>query len=510
MPNESEIHTQRFLALDLDILIPKSVGGRARMASDDLRGAVAPSELGVRSRSKPWFWPCLLSVTVVGLIVRILFVSLAHFARVANDAMFFRTTAHNLVSGNGYTYPFPSNPSKFVPTAAHPPLFSLVLAAFDLLGLQSVQAQRLALAVVSSAAILLMGLAGRRLLSPSVGVVAAAVAAVHPLWLQTVGSLMSESVYLAVIPAVLLTALRALDRPSGWRLITLGATIGAAALVRSEGILLVLLVALPVVLMGTREWRSRSRLFGAALLGCVLLVAPWLIRNEIQLGTATLSTQGGLTLIGSYCPSTFNPNSPTFGAFDGVCADGTAAFFIQNFNPPAGDAQWNEVEIDHRLTHTAEDFARHHLGQLPRIAAAREVSTWALTGQGFQLATAVEGGRNATFEKLGGAFYWILTPFVLAGICVLGARSWRRLLVLLGPVIVVVMIVAVTYGDTRFRVLAEPSLALLAAVGLVTTMQWIRHQALRSGNLQSPAGAPDGPAGAAALLDQPEPHPEPG
>jgi hypothetical protein len=460
------------------------------MASDDPQAVATLPEVEVRSRSRPWFWPSVLSITAVGLIVRILFVSLAHFERTSNDAVFFRTTAHNLVSGGGYAYPFPSDPSKVVPTAAHPPLFSLVLAVFDLFGLQSVQAQRLALAVVSSAAILLMGLAGRRLLSPAVGVVAAAVAALHPLWLQTVGSLMSESVYLVVIPAVLLTALRALDRPNGWRLLTLGATIGAAALVRSEGILLVLLVGLPVVLMGTRGWQSRLRLFGAVLVGCVVLIAPWVIRNDIQLGTASLSTQGGLTLIGSYCPSTFNPHSPTFGGFDGVCADGTAAFFIKNVKPPAGATQWNEVEIDHQLTHTAEDFARRHLGQLPRIAAAREVSTWALTGQGFQLAIAVEGGRNATFEKLGGAVYWILAPFVLGGIAILATRSWRRLLVLLGPVVAVIMIVAVTYGDTRFRVLAEPSLALLAAVGIVAALQWIRLRVWSSNSQASSIDAP--------------------
>ena len=447
------------------------------MATDDLQEVVTFPEVEVESESRPWFWPSILSLTAAGLIIRMLFVSFAHFERVSNDAIFFRTTAHNLVSGNGYSYPFPSNPSKFVPTAAHPPLFSLVLAVFDLFGLQSVQAQRLALAVVSSAAIVLMGLAGRRLLNPAVGAVAAAVAALHPLWLQTVGSLMSESVYLIVIPAVLLVALRALDRPSGWRLLTLGATIGVAALVRSEGILLVLFVGLPVVLMGTREWRSRLRLFGAVLIGCVALIAPWVIRNELQLGTASISTQEGLTLIGSYCPSTFDPHSPIFGAFDGVCADGTAAFFIENFKPPDGTTQWNEVEIDHRLTDTAEDFARSHLGQLPRVAAAREVSTWALTGQGFQLATAVTGGRSATFEELGGVVYWILAPFVLAGIAILATHSWRRLLVLLGPIVVVIGIVAVTYGDTRFRVLAEPSLALLAAVGAVAAFQWIRLRA---------------------------------
>ena len=101
-----------------------------------------PSDIGVTDKSHPetpadqmgqhvvsvhtstWFWPVLVSLTAVGVVVRILFVSLARFERIANDALFFRQTAHNLVSGLGYSYPFPTDPANSVPTAAHPPLFS--------------------------------------------------------------------------------------------------------------------------------------------------------------------------------------------------------------------------------------------------------------------------------------------------------------------------------------------------------------------------------------------------
>ena len=81
----------------------------------------------------PGSGPFSSALTAVGVVVRILFVSLARFERIANDALFFRQTAHNLVSGLGYSYPFPTDPANSVPTAAHPPLFSLVLSLFDLL-----------------------------------------------------------------------------------------------------------------------------------------------------------------------------------------------------------------------------------------------------------------------------------------------------------------------------------------------------------------------------------------
>jgi len=56
---------------------------------------------------------------------------------------------------------------------------------------------------------------------------------------------------------------------------------------------------------------------------------------------------------------------------------------------------------------------------------------------------------------------------------------WRRrardaLWVLLVPVIIVTLNTAITYGQTRFRAVAEPSLAVLAAVGVVALARGTR------------------------------------
>ena len=55
-------------------------------------------------------------------------------------------------------------------------------------------------------------------MSPSVGLVAAAFAAFSPLWVQWGGRLLSESLYLVVIPLLLWVALECVDRPSWWHL----------------------------------------------------------------------------------------------------------------------------------------------------------------------------------------------------------------------------------------------------------------------------------------------------
>ena len=140
----------------------------------------------------------------------------------------------------------------------------------------------------------------------------------------------------------------------------------------------------------------------------------------------------------------------------------------RRFVPPPDKASgWTELSLDRALTNSAESYARAHLSALPRVVLAREESTWGLGNQGFQLALAVYGGRNRAYEQLGGILYWISVPFALFGAVVLARRSRARFLVVIVPIAVVVLNVALTYGDTRFRVAAEPSRVVLAAIGAV-------------------------------------------
>jgi Dolichyl-phosphate-mannose-protein mannosyltransferase len=417
--------------------------------------------------SARWFKLILGLVVILGLAVRIAFVSAVNFPQLANDAVFFRFTAANLADGKGYKAPFITHPHKLVATAAHPPLFPALLSVFDILGLRSVGAQRLALAVVTCTSVLVMGLLGRKVAGPIAGIMAAVIAAFDPLWLQPVGTLMSESVDLIVIPMMLLLALRCLERPRVRRFAILGVAIALAVLIRSEAIDFVVLLGLPLLLFAAVPWKRRS-LFGLAFVaGLVLVLGPWLIRNQVQVGGAVFSDQEGLTLAGSYCTKTFDPKDPTYGSFNGDCADGLGAVFIKYGQPPNRTLGWTELALDRSLTSSSETYARQHLGQLPGVVLAREASTWGLGNHTYQLDLAVAGGRNRTYEELGWISYWILLPFVLVGGFIVAKQSWRRLSIMMVPIVVVALNVAITYGSTRFRIAAEPTLAVLAAVGLV-------------------------------------------
>jgi hypothetical protein len=422
-----------------------------------------------------WFRPALALVVLGGLAARLAFVTTARFPALGlnSDAVFYRDTATRLADGMGYSDRSPTVANHFMATAFHPPLFTGLLAFFDLLGIQSVPAQRLALGVVGTLAVLVMGLLGRKVGGPVVGIVAAAIAAFDPLWFQPVGSILSESIYLIVVPLILLQALRCLEQATARRFAVLGILLAGAVLIRSDAAGFILFLGLPLLLFVAVPWRTRALLGVALLAGLIVILGPWLIRNEIQLGATVLSDQQGVTLVGSYCSDTFDPASPTYGAFSGECAEG-AVVALLGTKPPDGARQWTEVSIDRELTHAAEQFARSHLGALPRVVLAREASAWGLGDHSYQLVMANAEGRNTSYEQAGWVVYWVMVPFVIIGMVVLARRSWKQLVLIVAPMVVVAVNVALVYGSTRLRVAAEPSLAVLAAMGGVAVAHRIR------------------------------------
>ncbi len=420
------------------------------------------------------FGPALSAIVFVALVVRVAFAISVRSKKVTGDAVWFRQVATNLTNGKGFVATSVTGSGKLVPTAAHPPIFPFVLAFFDALGIRSADSQRIALAGVSAIGILVLGLLGRRVAGPAVGLVAAGVGAIDPLSFQWGGTLMSESVYLIAIPAALLLALRCIEQATVWRFVALGLMIAVLALIRSEAIDFLALLGVPAVLLTAGAWRQRL-VFGLAFLaGCALLLGPWLLRNEIQLGGAVLSDDGGLTLAGSYCSNTFNPKDPTYGGYSHKCIFTRSGGILKDTKPPGKSGAWTELTLNNALTSIAERYARTHLGAMPRIVLAREEAVWGFGNQAFQLRFAMDEGRVRGFEQLGRILDLILFPFVIVGTVGTLRRSWRRFVIIAVPLIVVALNAAIFYGSTRLRVAAEPSLAILAAVGLVAVATWVQ------------------------------------
>src|SRR3990170_8980315 len=77
-----------------------------------------------------------------------------------SDSAAYLVSARNLVNGRGLGYPAPSG--EFIPLSLHPPLFSFLLAALDLAGIDDIDGARFLHAAFFGLLVLLVGITVRR------------------------------------------------------------------------------------------------------------------------------------------------------------------------------------------------------------------------------------------------------------------------------------------------------------------------------------------------------------
>jgi hypothetical protein len=125
-------------------------------------------------------------------------------------------------------------------------------------------------------------------------------------------------------------------------------------------------------------------------------------------------------------------------------------------------------------------YARDHAGRLPVVMAARLGRLLDVFRYGQSLFFNAAEGRRADWAGRGIRVYWAVALLALAGLALLARRRARtELLVLLAPVAMVVAVGLLTYGGTRFRYAAEPSLIVAAALALTTAAPRLARAARR-------------------------------
>jgi 4-amino-4-deoxy-L-arabinose transferase-like glycosyltransferase len=403
------------------------------------------------------FRRALALIVLGGLVLRVLYAYvLVGDDPLLGDALEFHLQANALADGHGYLQPFLFHDQGIVrPSADKPPLYPLLEAAISLLGGRTWAWHHVVGMLCGAATVAVIGLLGRRVGGPRVGLLAAGIAALYPLLIATDGSLRSETLYALLIAAVLLAALRLRERPDARRAAEFGVLVALATLTRGEALLLLGLLALVAVPL---------RGAGIAVAACVLVLAPWLARCWIVFDQPVLiSTNVGGLLAGANCDSTYH------GAFLGQ-------WDLRCIPPPRFT---NEAREASHLRGVGLDYARDHAGRVPVVVAAR-------LGRSFELfrvrqqATmeAFYEGRHLRVEQAGVAMYYVLLALGAVGIAVLRRRRgpWA---VLVAPFAAVVVVSVTAYGFTRFRVAAEPGLVVLAAVGLAALIDRARERARR-------------------------------
>jgi len=150
--------------------------------------------------------------------------------------------------------------------------------------------------------------------------------------------------------------------------------------------------------------------------------------------------------------------------------DQIGAWVLACYGPrPPGDESEQAVAYRHR----GLQYMRHHKGRLPVVMAARFGRLWDVY-QPWSQGTFFSGleGRRPGATHFGLIVYWLLLPFAFAGALLARRGRW----VLLAPVLMVTLVALATYGTTRFRMAAEPSIVLLAAVALQALALRVRRR----------------------------------
>ncbi len=435
-------------------------------------------------RSSRRFALLLGLIVLVGLAVRVDFVrNVAPPVPSLGDAHAYHVLGDNLAHGRGYIRPYDyERLGRTIRTAEYPPAFPGLFGAASLVRLRSVEQQRIAMCFVGSATVLLIGLAGRRLGGQTVGVLAAFIAALYPMLFQADAALMPETIAALGGAAAVLLALRAARSASVSRWSALGALLGASMLARSEAVVLLPLLIVPLAwrLPGV-DMRRRLLLAGAAIGIAVVVVLPWTVRNALTFHAfVPVSNNVGSVARGANCQLAY------FGQYRGLWvtsvgdANGLSSVDPQNqcFSSFPIRPGVNEAQAAAELRSKGLHFASDHAGSLPGVMLARLGRSFGVYR--FDQQTAFESleGRTVTWERIGTREFQVLALLAIGGTLVLLRRK-RSVWPLVAMVVAVTITTMLTYGNQRFRASAEPAVILLASVAVVAFVERLSIRANR-------------------------------
>ena len=341
-----------------------------------------------------------------------------------------------------------------VPTAFRPPGYPVLLAgvhvASDPLPVSRWTRGRLFNALLGTLAVGLVGLIAMRIWDRRVALVAMAVMAVDLPLILVGGSLMSETMFVALVLGSVLAALRSVTagRPVAWAAGT-GMLIGLATLTRPTA--LVLAIPLGVAVAGRSPRRPAAAL--VLVVAMALTIAPWTIRNAVQMHAFIPVSD----FTGSWVAGTYNDQARADKEHPGSSQTFVAGEFDDLEGVP-------EVRRQRELTRRGLEYAADHPGYVAQVVLHNTMRLFNLEGaswwrrQGRTMSLPVWAANAAAY-----AFY-VLALLALAGALTPAARRapawfWSAPILLFASVIF-------AGSALRYRAPIEPFLALLAALAL--------------------------------------------
>lgn len=377
-----------------------------------------------------------------------------------HDPGLYRFLAERLVDGHGYSY-------ENGPTAYYPPLLPFLLAgplwlADRIPGVDdpaTVGTVGLNLAL-SAAAIALAWRLGGALGGARAAAGAAALLALWPNLVVHSALPLTETPTVVVVLGLAVLVVEGLDGRRGvaaGRLLAIGGVLGLGLLLRP--VLLPVLPVLALVWWRWAGWRAASKRAAVVAVAALAVCLPWVVRNAVQVDTATLTLNTGDNLCIGHQPGADGTFLPTEHCFPRTFDD-----------LPRPDS---EIERDAANRTKAWEHLRGHLLEEPEQVLRRAWATVADDRDGLRAVESFGEDRflpswaRATVGAVSDGWYLVA---VLATVVLvpraLRAGDRRRWAVLAIGVAVLLAPLA-TFGEPRFKVPAVPVLAVLLAVGAV-------------------------------------------
>jgi 4-amino-4-deoxy-L-arabinose transferase-like glycosyltransferase len=417
------------------------------------------------------FAQALLLIGLVALVLRVaLVLGTPHFATIDDSHSYDRMAVSLADHG---TLPSSQIPPRGGPTAYPPPLYPVALSiAYRIVGTSSEHARweagRIEEALLGAIAVILIALLAGRLFGRAAGLLAGAIAAVYPPLLLVGSSLMSESLFVPLVLAAVLSALMARDSEHRLRwAIAAGLLVGLAALTRSIGIVLVL----PVLFLAWTErprwsWRA-ARVPLVVLAATLVTIAPWAIRNTMEFHEfVPISSETGYALAGTYnAVAQYDTRYPALWT-----PPGPEIYRFLSSHPRANEAQISDDLVT---------FSRRYIAAHPSypfvVAYWSAVRLFNLTGPGYERFSAEFEGYPPTLAYWSVLAFWLLAALALLGVVIGGAR--RAPWALWACPLLILLSTLPFAGLTRYRAPADPFFVVLAALALLAL--WRRAQGRR-------------------------------
>ena len=352
-----------------------------------------------------------------------------------------------------------------VPTAYTQPLYGFFLVPiYELFG-RSWLAVGLAQTLVAVATALLVYELGRRVASSRAGLVGALIATLHPYVVWHDVHVNREVLDGLLAVALTLLTVVAAERRSWPLAAALGAVTGIAILGNARLILLSLVLA-AYLAWRQREARSAALATAVMVTAATVAVAPWVVRNEVQLGCAALTTDAR---------ALWKANN--LATYDILAAGGwiddvagiPGAQLSPEFQAAIFEDRGELIEVDECAQMRfyrglVTDFWREHPGEKGKLALQATRMLWSPTESAGEDALARTGVAQTARTYVEPAYMTVLYALALGGAFLAGRRFVVLAVLLLGYQTAAAMVFA---GTARYRTPWDFLLALLAAVALV-------------------------------------------